>query len=95
MNAEDQRILDSLTCSVQLHMDLKAHERNYDNLLTLCTYATSTNPKFSSEGQAAVEWRDGVWARCYEVMADVMEGRRAIPTREELIAELPVFEWPM
>jgi hypothetical protein len=89
-----------LVNAIQAHMDSVIATRGYGEpdgrfaLMSCCTYATSSNPKFSAEGQAAVEWRDGVWAKCYEVMADVMEGKRAIPTREELIAELPVFSWP-
>lgn len=89
----DNSILESITCSVQLMMDRKAHQRGYDNLLSLCTYATSTNLKFRTEGQMAVNWRDEVWARCYEIMAEVLNGERPIPTSEELLAELPTLEW--
>lgn len=78
----------------QAYMDETARQRNYDSILSLCTYATSTNPKFALEGQAGVEWRDGVWARCYELLDSVESGSAAIPTASELIALLPPFSWP-
>ncbi|TXH52818.1 MAG: hypothetical protein E6Q97_14690 [Desulfurellales bacterium] len=89
-----EQIIASMTAKVQEHMDAKARERNYDGILSLCTYAASLNPKFAAEGQAGVEWRDAVWAKCYEILADVQAGTRPAPTAEQLIAELPGFTWP-
>lgn len=34
-------------------------------------------------------WRSAVWARGYEILAQVQAGERTIPTEAELIAELP------
>jgi len=90
----EKAIQEQLTSAVQRHMDLVAGERNYDSIISCCTYATSLNPKFSAEGQAAVEWRDNVWVVCYDILNDVKTGQRAIPTESELIALLPVLEWP-
>lgn len=89
-----EQIVASMTAKVQEHMDVKARERNYDGILSLCTYATSLNAKFAAEGQAGVEWRDAVWVKCYAVLAEVEAGLREQPTVEQLIAELPVFVWP-
>lgn len=76
---------------VQAYLDSTAQTRNYDNILSLCTYATSTVEKFRREGQAGVEWRDAVWAKCYEILADIQAGTRGVP--EDIISELPVFTW--
>mgnify|MGYP006281340095 CR=1 FL=1 len=89
-----EQIQQRLTNRVQRHLDDTARERSYDGILSLCTYATSSNTTFAAEGQAGVEWRDAVWAECYRILDEVSAGTRAIPTEYELLAELPVFEWP-
>ena len=89
-----EQIIAQYTGAVQQHLDVFARTRNYDGILSLCTYATSLNPKFAAEGQAGVEWRDAVWVKCYAVLAEVEAGLREQPTVEQLIAELPVFVWP-
>lgn len=89
-----EQIVAQYTAAVQKHLDDFARTRNYDNILSAATYATSTVPKFAAEGQYAVEARDATWAKCYEVLAAVEAGSRPMPTLEELIAELPVLTWP-
>lgn len=83
-----------LNSAVRLHLDQVAKSRGYDNIVSLCSYATSTVAKYAAEGQAGVEWRDAVWVKCYEVLAEVEAGLREQPTVEQLIAELPAFVWP-
>lgn len=87
-------ILSSLTAAVQIYLDATARERNYDGILSLCSYATSLDLTFKTEGQAGVEWRDAVWRASYTIMAAVKSGIRGIPTVEELIEEMPPMVWP-
>lgn len=86
-----EEIIAGYTDMVQAYLDSTARTRNYDNILSLCTYATSTNEKFRREGQAGVEWRDAVWAKCYEILAEIQAGTRGVP--EDIISELPVMNW--
>lgn len=80
--------------TVQTMMDAEAATHGYDNIFTVCTYATSTNSKFSTEGKACISWRDAVWAKCYQILADVAAGTRTKPALTELLAELPTMVWP-
>lgn len=78
---------------IQTHLDSKAREKGYENILSACSYAGHTNP-FQAEGQAFVSWRGNVWAYCYQELEKVQAGTRAEPTVDEFILELPVFIAP-
>lgn len=79
--------------AVQAHMDATVRVRNYDSIMSCCTYQSSTDPTFAAEGSAALLWRDAVWRHSYQVLADYEAGLRPIPTADELIAELPALIW--
>lgn len=89
----EAEIQKQLTDAVQNWMDSTVQVRNYDNINSACTYANSTDHIFAAEGLACVKWRDAVWRKCYDMLAEVKAGTRAIPTAEEVIAELPALEW--
>lgn len=84
----------AFTAAIQGHLDGFAQTRNYDGIMSAATYATSTVPKFQSEGQYAVEARDATWAKAYEILDAVLAGERPMPTIEDVIAELPPLAWP-
>ena len=80
--------------AVQNLLDATARTRQYDNILSACTYVGSTVQKFHNEGQACLNWRGAVWARCYDLLAQVQAGTLAQPTVTELLAMLPAIAWP-
>ena len=84
-----ERIQKQLTNAVQHVLDSKAQELNYDNCLSVCSYIETGVAKFDAEGKAFRAWRSAVWAKGYEILAQVQAGQRGIPTEAELIAELP------
>ena len=86
-----EEIQKQLTDAVQRVLDSKAQELNYDTCLSVCSYIDTGVPKFDAEGKAFRAWRSAVWAKGYEILAQVQSGERSIPTEEELIAELPVL----
>jgi hypothetical protein len=88
------QIKQSLINAIQSYLDKEAQAHFYDGILSLCSYATSTNLKFGPEGQAGVVWRDDCWSVGYAVLAECEAGTRAIPTVDELLAEMPVMVWP-
>lgn len=85
----EAEIQKQLTDAVQRVLDSKAQELLYDNCLSVCSYIDTGVPKFDAEGKAFRSWRSAVWAKGYEILAQVQSGQRAIPTEAELIAELP------
>lgn len=81
--------------ATQRRLDDFARTRNYDGILSACTYATSLVPKFTTEGQYAVQARDATWATLYALLAEVQSGTRPAPASFDDVAPLlPALEWP-
>lgn len=90
-----EQIRAALTDAVYAHMNAAAQARGYDDIKAAVTYAEEPAvPLFQAEGRALRAWRSLVWAHCYQVLADVQAGTRAIPTAAQLIAELPALDLP-
>lgn len=92
----EAEIIAGFVAQAQKRLDDFARTRNYDGILSACTYATSAVPKFAAEGQYAVEARDATWSRLYDLLAEVKGGQRSVPESFELdiAPELPVLIWP-
>lgn len=90
-----QALQTSVTTQTQQRLDTFAKTRNYDGILSACTYATSTVLAFKAEGQYCVEARDLTWAKLYEILAEVQAGTRPVPAGyADIEADLPVLVWP-
>lgn len=89
------KLKNNLIDAIQKHMDNVAIERGYDSIMSVITYADEPSvPRYQQEGLAARKWRSLCWAHGLQVLQDVLEGKRSIPSISELIAELPECEWP-
>jgi len=94
--AKAKALQDSITQQTQQRLDNFAKTRNYDSILSACTYATSSVLTFQTEGQYCVSARDETWAKLYQIMAEVEAGTRPMPTGyADIEPELPVLAWPV
>lgn len=93
--AKNEHIKTDIVNATQRRLDDFAKTRSYDGILSLSTYATSTNPKFQVEGQYGVEARDATWAKLYEIIGEVESGAQPMPEGyTDIEPELPLLEWP-
>ena len=86
--------LSSYTNDLQQRLDAFAATRGYSGILSACSYATSSVPRFKAEGVYCATLRDATWHQCYQILDEVQAGTRAAPSYEELLAELPTPQWP-
>ena len=80
----------SINKSIQNHLDTKAQEFRYDNMMSARSYTGYTNA-FQAEAQALATWASECWVVAGEIEADVQAGVRDMPTVDEVLAELPVY----
>lgn len=89
------RVQAAIVAATQLRLDSFAHTRNYDGILSACTYASSSIPKFAAEGQYCVDARDQTWATLYAILGEVLANTRPMPDSfADIAPELPTLEWP-
>ena len=94
--AAKQALIEAVTQQTQARLDEFAKTRNYDGILSACTYATSPTAKFAAEGQYCVEARDATWSALYTIMAEVEAGTRPMPSGyADIEPDLPVLVWPI
>lgn len=92
-NSPDPTIIDYEN-AIQNLVDSTAREKQFRDGVTLASYTASTKPKWASEAQAFVEWRDNVWFYAYGELAKVQAGQREQPTVEEFLTEIMPISWP-
>lgn len=79
---------------VQKTLDDFAKTRGYDDIRSLCTYSTSTNVKFRTEGERGIVLRDLTWDSLYDFMGIVGSGSIPYPfSWSNIEAILPPLTW--
>lgn len=90
---DHQLTIEECTAIADNLLKKEAAALGYDSIMSACSYATSTVPKFAAEGQAFVAWRDAMWSEVYDLLAEY-ESTGVYDTTEEFMAKLPVFTPP-
>ena len=91
MTEDRQELYIQLT---QQMMDEKVKERQYDGILSACSYATSSIPKFAKEAGVCVVWRDAVWSKCHELLSAIKSGEMEVLSEDNWLSMLPTLNWP-
>lgn len=84
----------NLIAKVQQRLDNFVRAYGYDDIMTVCSYATSKNPVYVAEGQHCVDLRDSTWEKTFKILDDIQMGKRPVNTRyEDVESELPRLSW--
>ena len=81
----------SINNAIQNHLDTKAQEFRYDNMMSARSYTGYTNA-FQAEAQALATWASECWVVAGQIEADVKAGNRDMPTVDEVLTELLTYE---
>ena len=84
-----EKARDDMNNGIHNLLDSKAKELRYDNIMSSRSYAGYINP-FQTEAQNLSIWCANCWVKAGEIEAEVVAGTRAMPTVEEVIAEMPI-----
>jgi hypothetical protein len=86
-------IIAGCVAAVEARLDAFAAERHYVSIVSACSYASSSNPRFAADARRALDVRDAVWAECYAILNEAQAGKRPVPALDELFAALPAMTW--
>lgn len=88
------RALVKFTKLIQDRLDAFAKTRNYDGILSACSYANSTDAQYKADAARCVLLRDNTWTASYTILAQVQAGTRPMPTKlADIEADLPILTW--
>lgn len=91
---KNEKLQKEIVDSTQFRLDQFARTKNYDGILSACTYATDPSPTFSAEGQRCVDLRSNTWSTLYTILAEVQAGTRPIPSGyADIEPDLPSLTW--
>jgi uncharacterized protein (UPF0297 family) len=91
---KEKEFQNSVISKASENLNSFARERGYDGILSVCSYVSSTNPRYVTDATVAIQLRDATWDKLYQIMDEVQSGVRPKPTTvDEVISELPALVW--
>lgn len=88
-----EEIIQEIKDRIQWLLDDTARQKNYDNGVSLASYANSTIDSFKQEALSFIEWRDTVWNTCYHYLDLYQKGEYEFTTVSDFLSLLPTFNW--
>lgn len=97
--ADYAKLLKEISYAIESHLDAKATEYRYDNIMSARSYAgiqlsgTETTEELRQNAEAVklAQWARKVWAVVALIEADISAGIRPMPTVDEAIGLLPII----
>lgn len=86
--------LNKYTLYLKNHIDSVAKAKQYDNAISISSYANSTNETWKLEATTFLIWRDAVFNYAINIETEVKAGKITLPSLDNFIAGLPVIQWP-
>jgi hypothetical protein len=83
-----------LLLEVKRFTDEEAQTQGFDDLIEACLFSFASNTALKNKGLAARAWKENIKLYLKQVVQDVQNDVRPIPTTTELLAELPTITWP-
>lgn len=87
-------VIEQYRQAIQDFLNVKAAERDYDNIQTAALRAALPNSPFHAEGVAYGEWMDACWAVGISVMNSAVANEIPTPTIPQLLAMMPELVLP-
>ena len=88
------RVVQLARVEIAARLDAFAKTRDYDNIVSLCSYATDPLPAHAAEGQRGVNLRSACWEEIRRYSEEVATGKQPVPRLEtEIFAGLPSLTW--
>lgn len=91
VDAEITIVRDDFNNAIQNHLDSKAQEMRYDNIMSARSWAGYENP-YQAEALKLAKWASECWTVAGQIETDVSSGARDMPTIDEVLSELPKYE---
>ena len=88
-----EEIIQEIKDRIQQLLDDTARQKNYDNGVSLASYASSTIDSFKQEALSFIQWRDTVWNTCYHYLDLYQKGEYKFTTVSDFLSLLPTFNW--
>lgn len=80
---------------VQHWLDMFAKTRGYIDMVEACSFASSSVPKYKTEGTYCKSVRDEVWATVDQLTVRIKGGKLDVPNGiAGIFKELPPLKWP-
>ena len=89
----DDQLLLTYEVAIEARLDQFAQSRGYLHGDRLASYRGSSNATWAAEADRFIGLREATWTKFISISSDVTAGKRALPTLDELLLELPVLTW--